>query len=94
MGSEPDKRIPEAAPPSSPLGDSPLAFLAEQGWQLSNVTRNAPRLVFGQHVGNFGVTLILAGIDISEGLLTSIEDLEAARNLLNGSSGREASHWG
>ena len=40
--------------------DLPLAFLAEQGWQLSNVTRNAPRLILSQHFGNLRVTQRLA----------------------------------
>jgi hypothetical protein len=43
-----------------------LASLAEQGWQLSDVARYAPRLIEGQRLGDSGVAQIGVAVDRGE----------------------------
>src|SRR5262249_41456097 len=59
----------------------------------SDVARNPPSLIHGQHIGNVSIGFCLAPIDVSERLAVSVEHLVATGNLLNGPWCWETSHW-
>ena len=51
------------------------ASLAQQARQLGDIRRYAPSFIRGQHVRNMRVIRIVARVDVSERLATSINHL-------------------
>ena len=68
-------------------------LLVLQGWQLGDVRRYAPCLIESQRVSNSGIARISVALDVGDGLLVGVNDLEAAVYHLNGPWCWEASHW-
>jgi hypothetical protein len=67
-------------------------YFSKQLRQLSNIHRNAPCLIKGQHLGDVRLFTGLSGVDVDEGLAGSVENFEAARYLLN-LPGRRKTTW-
>jgi hypothetical protein len=63
---------------SSPSGKSVFANFTEQSWQLGDVARYAPCLIESQSLGDSGIVRVGVAIDVSDGLLVGVHDLEAA----------------
>jgi hypothetical protein len=71
--------------------DASIPF-AEQLWQFGDVAGNAPRLIKSQRVGDSCIARIGVAVDIGNGLLVGVHDLEAAVEGLNAPWWRKASH--
>jgi hypothetical protein len=68
-------------------------LLVLQGWQLGDIRRYAPCLIESQRIGNSGIARISVALDVGDGLLVGVNDLEAAVYHLNGPWCWEPSHW-
>ena len=55
-----------------------ILILAERAWHLGDVAGDAPSFIKGQRLGDSCITRIGVAVDIGDGLVVAVYDLEAA----------------